>query len=314
MEAEARYAWVGIAVLAMVALLVAGLYWLTGNLDRQAVKRYVVYFQKQSLEGMQINSDVRMQGIKVGKVADYAIMPGEARKVRVLLEVDARTPVLEGVTAVVARHLVTGLSAIDLVNGEQGAPPLMRPSPGEDYPRIPEGIPQFEKVANTLEELGHLGRDTLSRLNTLLADDNQKAFAATLDNLSGLSGELRRTAPEIAATLASTRQAADRFSALGDEAGATLKHAQTRIDRVGQEAETTLQATRVSLGALNQDLRELTVQLKLTADIGAQEFQKTAQSLRQAGDTLRETGRVLADPARVLYGANAAELGPGEEK
>ena len=313
MESEARYIRVGIAVLLMAALLAGGLYWLTGGLERQAVKRYVVYFQNQSLEGLQINSDVRMQGIKVGKVTDYAIMPGEARKVRVVLEVDARTPVLEGVKAVATRHLVTGLAAIDLENGAQGAAPLMRSAEGESYPLIPEGVPQLTRVANTLEELGQLGRDTLTRLNTLLSEHNQQAFTGTLDNLNGLSSEMRQSVPALNATLASTRQAADKFGALGDEAVSTLRSTQTRLDRVASEAETTLAAARGTLAEIDRGMRDLTVQLKMTADLGAQEFQTTAQSLRLAGDTLQETGRVLADPARFLYGANPSELGPGEK-
>ena len=313
MESEARYIRVGIAVLLLAALLGGGLYWLTGGLERQAVKRFVVYFQNQSLEGMQLNSDVRMQGIKVGKVTDYAIMPGEAHKVRVILEVDARTPVLEGAHAVVTRHLVTGLAAVDVENGEDGAAPLMRIAEGEDYPLIPEGVPQMAKVANTLEELGQLGRDTLTRINTVLSDQNQKALTGTLDNLNRLSTELRQTVPELNATLASTREAAGKFAALGDEAGATLKASQTQLQQVTAEAATTLVAARSTLAAIDRNMQDLTMQLKMTADLGAQELQTTAQSLRIAGDTLQETGRVLADPARILYGASQADLGPGEK-
>jgi phospholipid/cholesterol/gamma-HCH transport system substrate-binding protein len=312
MEAEARYAWIGVAVLTLIALLVSGLYWLTGGLDRQSVKRYVVYFQNQSLEGMQINSDVRMQGIKVGKVTDLAIMSGEARKVRLVLDVDARTPLLEGATAVVVRHLVTGLAAIDLVNGEQGAPPMMRIAEGEKYPIIPEGVPQFAKVTSTLEELGHLGRDSLIRLNTLLSERNQKAFSATLENVNGLSGDLRQAVPEFTATLSKTREAAEKYSALGDRAGEVLNSTQTRLDRLATEAEATLVAARNTLAAIDHNMQDMTVQLKLTADLGAQEIQTTAQSLRLAGDRLQETGRVLSDPTRILYGVSPQDLGPGE--
>ena len=175
MEPEARYAWVGVAVLALVALVAWGMYWLTGGTDERLVKRYTIYFERQSLEGLQIGSDVRMQGIKVGKVEDYAILPGEARRVRVILQVDARTPVLEGVEAQVARHLVTGLAAIDLVNQADGGPPLMRIPDGEDHPVITEGVSQLARVASTLEEVSVVGRDALVRFNTLLSDQNQKA-------------------------------------------------------------------------------------------------------------------------------------------
>ena len=114
MESEARYVRVGLATLILAALLAGGLFWLAGRTGERAQNRYTVYFSDQSLEGLQINSDVRMQGVKVGKVVDYAIQPGQAHQVRVLIQVDARTPVLQGVRAVISRQLVTGLASIDL--------------------------------------------------------------------------------------------------------------------------------------------------------------------------------------------------------
>ncbi len=316
MEPEARYAWVGVAVLALVALLAGGMVWLTGGTENKVVKRYVVYFEKQSLEGLQIGSDVRMQGIKVGKVEDYAITPGQARRVRAVLQVDARTPVLEGVVAEVARHLVTGLAAIDLVNVAEGGPALMQVPDGEDYPVIPEGVPQFARVASTLEEMSVEGRDALVRFNTLLSDRNQKAVAGLLANLDGLGADLRRNTPalreELVATLAATRQAAEQVRGLGADTGQVLRHVDQRLDRVAEEAASTLASARHTLGAMDREMQGLSVQLRLSADLAIQEIQGTAQSLRLAGDALQETGRAMADPARILYGTNEADLGPGE--
>ncbi|MCP5278721.1 MAG: MCE family protein [Thiobacillus sp.] len=317
MEPEARYAWVGVAVLALVALVAGGMYWLTGGTENKLVKRYVVYFEKQSLEGLQIGSDVRMQGIKVGKVEDYAISPGQARRVRAVLQVDARTPVLEGVHAEVARHLVTGLAAIDLVNVEEGGPALLQVPDGEEFPVIPEGVPQFARVASTLEEMSLVGRDALVRFNTLLADRNQKAISDILVNLDGLSGDLRQSLPalreDLHATLATTRKAADQVQGLSTDAGHVLRHVDERLDRVASETESTLASARQTLGAMDREVRGLALQLRLSADLATQEVQTTAQSLRLAGDALRDTGRAMSDPARILYGTNEADLGPGEK-
>lgn len=318
MEPEARYAWVGLGVLALVALLAGGLYWLAGGTENIQVKRYVTYFEKQSLEGLQIGSSVRMRGIKVGKVEDYAILPGEARRVRVILQVDARTPVLEGVHAEVARHMVTGLAAVDLVNTAEGGPPLMAVPPGERYPVIQEGVPQFARVASTLEEMSLQGREALARFNTLLADRNQQAIAGILGNLDRLSADLRQNLPalreELAATLAGTRQAAARLDGMGDEAIQVLRHADARLGRVMAETESTLTAARQSLAAMREDMRGMALQLRLSADLATQEVQTTAHSLRLAGDALQESGRALSDPTRLLYGANEDALGPGETK
>ncbi len=335
MEPEARYAWVGVAVLALVALLAAGLYWLTGGTEQNAVKRYTVYFQQQSLEGMQIGSDVRMQGVKVGKVVDYAIMPNERHQVRVVLEVDARTPVLEGAEAVVTRHLVTGLAAIDLANADTGKAALQLVPEGEDYPVLAEGVPQLTRVADTLQELGRVSRETLLRVNQVLSDDNQKALSGSLTKLDLVLGDIHRTMPEVNATLAGTRQAAERLGALSDEAGAVMREAGTvvreagtlvretttlahnagdRIDRATEATEATLATARTTLQDIDREMRGLAVQLRLSADLGVQEIQATGQSLRLAGEALQAAGRGLAEPERVLFGPNPAALGPGEKK
>ncbi|MEW6677028.1 MAG: MlaD family protein [Pseudomonadota bacterium] len=317
MEPEARYAWVGAGVLALVALLVLGMLWLTGETDDRVIKRYTVYFEQQSLEGLQIGSGVRMQGITVGKVEDYAIIPGHARRVKVTLQVDARTPVLEGAVAEVARHLVTGLSAIDLVNKGEGGPPLMNVPTGEEYPVIPEGVTQFARMASTLEDMGLAGRDALVRFNTLLSDRNMAALGRLVDNLEGISGNLRQTLPalteETRATLADTRAAAARLDGLGAEASQTLRDSRAHMDGLAAETRATLASARESFQAVNREMAGLSMELKLSADLATQEIQSTAQSLRQAGDALQETGRALSEPARILYGTHEADLGPGEQ-
>ena len=323
MESEARYAWVGGLILVLIALTAGTLYWLKGR-DTQDVTRYLVYFKNQSLEGLQINSDVRMQGIKVGKVVDYVILPNQAKSVRVLLEVDSRTPILEGVEAVVTRNLVTGLAAVDLDNVWKGGYPLTTIPEGEKYIVIDEGIPQMARVAQNLEELSLASQEALTRVNTLLSDENQQALAATLGNIAGLTGEARRglsrLGPEMSETLVATRQAARRLDTVGQEMAPILKEAGQVVQRAGEhlnrlagETEATLQATRTTLGNLDSGVRDISTHLRLTADLGLQEIQGTAQSLRAAGDSLQATTRDLADPSRLLFGPRKAELGPGEQ-
>lgn len=323
MESDARYAWVGAAMLALLLLLAGGIYWLEGDAG-PAVRRYLVYFQNQSLEGLQINSDVRMQGIKVGKVVDYVILSNQAKTVRVLIEVDARAPVLEGVEAVVARNLVTGLAAVSLNNVWKGGAPLLDIPGSEEYPVIEEGVPDMARFAKNLEGLGTAGQDALARVNRLLSDDNQRAFTTTLNHVAGLAGEARRElgvlGPELAATLKTTRQAAVKLEGLGEElapairdGGQAIRQAGQRLDGLANEAEATLKTTRATLENLDAGLRDMRVQLRISSDLGLQEIQNTAQAMRSASEALQTTSRDFADPTRLLFGPNKGELGPGEQ-
>lgn len=326
MESDARYAWVGLAVVTLIAAMALGFYWLNGS-NKQEVNRYTVYFQNQSLEGLQLNSDVRMQGIKVGKVYDYTILSGQAKTVRVILEVDARTPIWEGVEAVVSRNLVTGLAAVDLDNVWKGGSDIGPPPEGEPYPVIDEGVPQMARISNTLESLGKDGGEAVERINRLLSDDNQQAFSRVLANAAVASDDLRQLAPELRSALSAARQAALRLDSVGAEiapvlqdgalllreGGQQLKQVGLRFDALADDAASVIDVARGTLSGVDAGMRDMQSQLRLSVDLGLQEIQATAQALRTSSETLQTTGSEFSDPARLLYGPHKAELGPGEQ-
>jgi phospholipid/cholesterol/gamma-HCH transport system substrate-binding protein len=323
MESDARYAWVGLAVVTLMVAIAAGFYWLRGG-NEQEVSRFTVYFQNQSLEGLQLNSNVRMQGIKVGKVVDYTIQPDKAGTVRVILEVDARTPVWEGAEAVVTRNLVTGLAVVDLDNVWKGGAAIGPPPKGEPYPVIDEGVPQMARISSTLEGLGKTGSEAVLRVNKLLSDENQKAFSAILGNVAGVTGDLRKLnkelGPELHATLGAARQAAVRLESVAAElkpvlrdGGQLAQQAGKRLDKLALDAETTLNATRKTLNSMDTSLRDMQAQLRLSVDLGMQEIQTTAQALRMSSEAVQTTSREFSDPGRILFGPHKSELGPGEQ-
>jgi ABC-type transporter Mla subunit MlaD len=75
MESEARYTLVGATIIALVVAGIAAIFWLKGAGTRDEARLYTIYFQRQSLDGLQVGADVTMLGVSVGKVVDYAIDP-----------------------------------------------------------------------------------------------------------------------------------------------------------------------------------------------------------------------------------------------
>ncbi|MDP2432193.1 MAG: MlaD family protein [Pseudomonadota bacterium] len=320
MESEARYAWIGGTLIALFVALAGGLYWLSGAKDSLPGTRYTVYFQKQSLEGLQIGSEVRMRGIKVGRVADYRILPDPARGVRVLLEVDARIPVLEGAQATVNRKLVTGIAGVDLINTAASGTPLTRLPPGERYPVITEGVPEMTRMTSVLEDLGNNGGEALQRINRLLSEDNQRAIAGTLANTRALTGQLAESAPALRETLEQSRRAAERLEQVGVAVNATLAATDRHIDSLAAQSRDTLSAARATLNSAGATLDQtraeigaLSLSLRLTADLASQELQATSKVLRDSGRAMQQSARALGEPERILFGSPKGALGPGEE-
>ncbi|NWG87526.1 MAG: MCE family protein [Hydrogenophilaceae bacterium] len=294
MESEARYAWVGAVIVGLIALIAAGLLWLQGGLGDHDFNRFTIYFRQQSLDGLQLNSDVKMYGIKVGKVVDYEILPTEAKNVRVVIEVNAKAPVMEGAVAMVNRNLLTGLASIEVNNLAEKAPLLTKIPEGEPYPVLSEGQPKLAKFAERMEVVAERADETLARLNTLLSDRNLATVGQTLDNLNQTSAAVAQGMPELNGALKASREAAVQVN--------------QQLARLGPKLETTLDDTRQAV----QEVRGSVAQLRLTSDLGLQELQMTGRALRNASQAVGDAARTLREPAGALFGPAEGSLGPGE--
>ena len=124
MEAEARYTYVGAAMLVLLAGLAAGLFWLLGVRGGENQSLYAIHFERQALDGLEVGAQVNLRGIKVGRVEDYALSDAKLNRVRVVVRVDRRAPVRTDTVAVITRNIVTGIASITLVNRDPGAPAL----------------------------------------------------------------------------------------------------------------------------------------------------------------------------------------------
>lgn len=294
MESEARYAWVGAVIIGLLVLVASGLLWLQGGLATHDVKRFTIYFRMQSLDGLQLNSDVKMYGIKVGKVIDYRILSSEAKNVRVAIEVDAATPVMEGAVAMVNRNLLTGLASIEVNNRAETGPLLEKIPAGEEYPVLAEGQAKLARFTERMEGVAVRTEETLTRVNLMLSERNLASVERTLSNLSEASGSVARSLPELKGTMTATREAAEQ--------------ANRQIARLGPKLEAALDETQ----KLTQEMRGGMAQLRLSTDLGVQELQVTGRALRSASQTVGDAARTLREPAGALFGPAMENLGPGE--
>ncbi len=68
MEPETRYTVIGAVVLALIGAAVFGYLWLSSSGRAADFHYYTVYFERQSLSGLQVGGNVNMRGINVGRV------------------------------------------------------------------------------------------------------------------------------------------------------------------------------------------------------------------------------------------------------
>jgi phospholipid/cholesterol/gamma-HCH transport system substrate-binding protein len=327
MEAEAKYTYVGVAVIALVAALITSVLWLKRAGAERDFTRYTIYFEQQALDGLSVGADVNMRGISIGRVLDYQLSTERLNRARVEVRLDRRAPVRENTVAVITRNFVTGIAQIRLVTSEPAGPPLTRVPEGEHYPVIAEGRSDIAEITGRVNELGDLAGQVLQNLNRVFTTENRNAVAETLTNLRSLTSNLDRQLAGLAGTLTEIRGAAHDFrqtaaqiaatsSRVGDGATAMVDDTRALIsDLRGVAAE-----TQQAVGQVAQSLTAIEKQISSTArrvDASAAHLDDqllvTVSELRGILQSLNRSLERLSDPRAALLGPDRSRLGPGEK-
>jgi phospholipid/cholesterol/gamma-HCH transport system substrate-binding protein len=314
MEPEARYTLVGTSVLILLGLVTAAVVWLVASGQGKDVQTYKIYFVKQSLEGLQVRSDVKMRGIRVGAVTHISFSAQRQGAVEVMLSVDPKTPVRESTNAVVDRNLITGLATIRLLNVTEDSPLLKGPRPGEEEAVIAEGSSRLQQFSETVNQLAQRADETLLRINETLSPQNQVAITETLDQLRLLTKSANHAASRLDGTLASIGDAADAVRSSTRAASGEFHRLADRYDALGAETTVSIRDLAGSVHQIGEDVARLSNRTDTLLADGDIELRLTGQQLRSAAEALRATARRFDDPRAALFGPSQASLGPGEAR
>jgi phospholipid/cholesterol/gamma-HCH transport system substrate-binding protein len=311
MEPEAKYTVVGTAVLALIALVVVAAVWLKSTEGQRDDVPYKIYFVHQSLEGLQIRSEVKMQGIRVGSVTGFRISPRRPGTVEVLIRVDGTTPVRDSTRATVDRHLLTGIASIRLNNTDESSPPLTVAPPNEPYPVIAEGESEY-KLTESAAYMAQRADETMQRINRLLSDENQAALSEILVNLQHISANVDRTTTGLERTLSGINRAADEVRKTSAGIAGDARRLTARYDTLGEESTATVKEFSAAIRDISADVARLSRRMDALLADGNTELRLTAQQLRATADSLGTAARRFSDPGRVLFGSPKGSMGPGE--
>lgn len=314
MEANARYTLVGAMVLAVTALLVLGMFWIAGKADDIAYRHYVIYFTSQSMDGLDVDSAVKMRGIKVGSVSKYEFVTKPAEAVQVLIKIDENTPVRQGAQAYVKRNVVTGLATIEISNPQGQEALLEEPPKGERYPVIAEGSSDLDKVAVAVSQMAENGAQVLEKMNTLLSDENQERISSTLSNLKELSDHLASNKQTLEQAVQGLKDASDEFRFAGASIAQAATRAESSIQGVGQNAQTALKEAAVAMESLRKETIAISGKLQALSDTGSLELTAMSRDVRAGADAVTTAGQKLSNPKALLLGPGKQQLGPGEKR
>lgn len=319
MEPESRYTFVGAVVLALAAVTILGYVWLAGVGSADNFRYYAIHFEKQSLEGLQIGSDVDMRGVKVGRVEQYSISRENINRVDVVVRVDRETPVSVNTRAVIGRNLVTGVARIDLDTPGTPGPELAQVAPGERYPVIPEGTSNIAQIAGAMSRLAVSGEATLQNVQALLDEKNREqligAVVAVRELAEGIDARLARVDQAIDGVVQMASSIRDASRRVSDSLAGFSAQGTDLVRELGpfvQQGRAALDAITDSANALERATGQLSQRLASAADSGTLELQATARELRRGAEQLSRAAERLSDPRSALLGPSPQQLGPGE--
>jgi phospholipid/cholesterol/gamma-HCH transport system substrate-binding protein len=277
MEPEARFTVIGALLLALLLAAAAATVWLTRSGPRSDFRYYTIYFERQSLQGLQVGGDVEIRGVQVGRVERFAISRDNINRVQVTIRIDARNPVRTNTVAVIGRKILTGTARIDLVTPGAPGAQLTALAPGERYPVIGEGHSELEQITDVANRLAASGSSVLESVDRLLSPENRQALMATLDSI---------------------RHMAD-----------SIDHAARSAEGTTRQATATLQELAHAAAALERT----TASIEHATEVGLHELRATAQELRSSAEIVARAADRIDNPRTAIFGPDPAQLGPGEK-
>lgn len=312
MEAESKYAYVGLALVVLVAALVTGVIWLNRSGTRSDFNYYTVYFERQPLDGLQLGADVDMRGIKIGRVEDYQLLPENINRVKVNVRTDRRAPVRTNTVAIVTRNFVTGIAKVSLITPEPLGPPLTEIRADQKFPVIPEGESNLDALAGKVNQLGDMAAETLESLNDVLKPRNRVAFTETLDGLRKLTAGLNARLTEVDKTMTALNGAMAEIGAASNRISSSVEAASNDLSPTIKQTEKTLKDISAAAISLEKQVGALSRDFGSAANATEDQLTSAVIELRRTVDSMNRVLDRLQDPRAALLGATQNQRGPGE--
>ncbi|MDP3561554.1 MAG: MlaD family protein [Legionellaceae bacterium] len=286
MESKANYTIVGLTVVILLAgLLTAGL-WLSVGFDQKKYNDYIVYME-EAVSGLNEDSLVKFNGVKVGNISDIELNPADPQKVKIIVKIQEGTPITISTQATLIAQGITGTTYLGLSATSPSTVPL-EAKPGEQYPVIPYKPSFLNQLEKTIDDIS-------VSMKSILSKENTENLSKTLDNLEVISTvfannnkALNKALQEFPALISEIRNSVGRFSDMSHD-----------VATAGKQLNSTMKAGRNAIDKISQQAIPPAVILLRRLDSIAANLEKLSIELKQ-------------DPSVIIRGTAPAKPGPGE--
>lgn len=313
MEIRANYVLIGIFSIACV--FAAFLFVLL--LAKQQFDLEYAYYEilfDGDVSGLSVGAEVRYNGISVGEVRTIKLHPDDPRKVSVIIQVGADTPVREDSVAYLEAQLLTGVSIVQITGGSPDSPMLVAKA-GERYPILKSGKSGLQELFTGAPDLIAKANILVERLAAIVDAENRASITETLKNIETLTATFADNSDELDTIL-------DNLAAASGDIASLVKRldtlAGTANDLLDDDARVLIaeasQAAR-NFATLAEDLDNVVIEneeaISDFSKQGLAQLGRLVTEARQLVSTLdRVATRLESDPAAFFFGNQAAEFEP----
>ena len=220
------------------------------------------------------------------------IDPENVERVLVTIEVPAATPIKTDTIASLEIQGITGGALVLLSGGTQAAPDL-RLAPGQARAVIASTSSRLGQFLQGAPELVASFNVLIGRAIELLNAENQAAFAATLDNVSAVTGAVANRIDDIELLIKDASGVMGELRDLGVALGDLAQNLSVNADRLAARTDDTLAAVGDAARTLDRSLGEGEV-LGLVQDMRLTSHSITAMA-GQIEQLVAENRQPLAD-------------------
>ncbi len=298
MNNRANFTLIGIFVSVVSLLFFVGVYWIIKPSSDHKVLLYGLLVT-ESITGINLGTNVKYQGLEVGKVKNFRINPNNPREIMMDLEIRRDVPIRDGVMASIKPQGITGLSFID-IQVEEGAKPLREIHYlGQTYKVIPYKPSFLSSLTDSADDITTSLRDILNKVNLML-DANGEESQTIIHELAHTSKQLNKLLSD--ENIENTKRLIVNTDRLVSNADRMIGE----YLLVGKEAKGTLQSVNLSIKEGDYNLKQIAADMP----------QETILMLREIRLLAAEFSRVLhkleENPNAILFESTTPTPGPGE--
>jgi len=294
----------GIFVATGMAILIGALLFLVGRTLIEQRDEYLIRFSDKavSLGGMEIGSEVKYGGLRIGRVEMIRLAEGDVSTLEVVISVPQKTPIAEDSIAQVAAAGITGLKYVELSRGSSQA--RLR-KPGEV---IPSGASLMDELSSKAIGISTQLQEILANLKTMTGPDS-----SVQGLLKSSQTILEENRGNIAGIIQDTHKVTTDLANISQEGAGVVLQAQTfmtSLNKSGNELNKVLSPQGSFIKSINET--ELLLQrVNLMVLRSENDLDVTLRNLREASANLADFSMAIRDNPTLLLN-NPANRGAPE--